>query len=56
MDLEDKVHYLKLRISKLKFELKEIFEERTEQEKSIFIFDNNSSYLLLKKDKENFKE
>ena len=48
MDLEEKVYYLKLRINKLKFELKEIFEERTEKEKAIFIFDKDDPHLLRK--------
>jgi hypothetical protein len=49
-ELEEKVWQLRLRINKLKFELKDVLEEKTEQEKAIFIFDKDDPHLLKKED------
>ena len=38
-ELEVKVQLLRLRINKLKHDLKEIMAEKTEKEKAIFVYD-----------------
>ena len=49
-ELEEKVWQIRLRINKLKFELKDVLEEKTDKEKAIFIFDKDDPHLLKKED------
>ena len=49
-ELEDKVWQIRLRINKLKFELKDVLEEKTDKEKAIFIFDKDDPPLLKQED------
>jgi len=49
-ELEDKVWQIRLRINKLKFELKDVLEEKTDKEKAIFIFDKDDPHLLKQED------
>ena len=44
-ELEEKVQLLRLRINKLKHELKEIMEQKTDKEKAIFVYDNDPHFL-----------
>ena len=48
MDLEEKVLLLRMRINKMKNDLKEILEEKTDKDKAIFIFDKDDPHLLRK--------
>tara|TARA_B100001250_G_C19616084_1_gene707238 strand:- start:734 stop:883 length:150 start_codon:yes stop_codon:yes gene_type:complete len=43
-ELEVKVQLLRLRINKLKHELKEIMAEKTEKEKAIFVYDDDPHF------------
>jgi len=42
--LEEKVQLLRLRINKLKHDLKEIMAEKTEKEKAIFVYDDDPHF------------
>ena len=48
MDLEEKVLLLRMRINKMKNDLKEILEERTDKDRAIFVFDVDKPHLLKK--------
>tara|TARA_R100000742_G_C4205804_1_gene33586 strand:- start:125 stop:289 length:165 start_codon:yes stop_codon:yes gene_type:complete len=50
MDLEEKVLLLRMRINKMKNDLKEILEKKTDKDKAIFIFDKDDPHLLRKTD------
>jgi len=47
-DLEEKVQLLRLRINKLKHELKEIMEQKTVKEKAIFVYDKEDPHFIKK--------
>tara|TARA_X000001382_G_scaffold13716_1_gene8888 strand:- start:446 stop:604 length:159 start_codon:yes stop_codon:yes gene_type:complete len=49
-ELEEKVYQIRLRINKLKHDLKEQLEKRTEKEKAVFIFDKKDPHFLRKND------
>jgi len=46
--LEEKVYEIRLKINKLKHELKEIMEQKTDKEKAIFVYDKEDPHFLRK--------
>ena len=47
-ELEEKVYEIRLKINKLKHELKEIMEQKTDKEKAIFVYDKEDPHFLRK--------
>ena len=48
-ELEEKVWQIRLRINKLKFELKDVLEEKTDKEKAVFVYDEKDPHLINEK-------